>query len=215
MTALRQHFDDGARDAEFAFDGLIGVSIRAERDRFTAIAGLGQFALQYRRRLGLGEQSTFEVQSRRQIHIGVGGARIAIDTAMFATAIGIDGQIERQVRRLVTVDDALRPFVGDGSMQWLWRLVGAAPAIVEARAFDIDESRTRRHSRATTFARFAPGYCVKVIVIDHRGLRALESKQVALRERATLHPRRAACIALEASMPSSPSARAARRPACD
>jgi hypothetical protein len=65
MTALGQHLDDGARDAELAFDGLVNIGVAAERDGFTAVAGLGQLASQDRGRIGLGKQPALEVQARR------------------------------------------------------------------------------------------------------------------------------------------------------
>ena len=60
-------------------------------------------------------------------------------------------------------------------------------AVVESGALGIDKARRRRQRRATALARFATGG-ISVTVIDHREVRALESKRAA---RAAWHPHRA------------------------
>ena len=108
LSALK-HFENAPHDAVAPLD-------RADRDRCSvpiammrgAIAGLGQFALQRLRRIGLGEQLGLEIEPGRQAEKGVGRPRKAIDAAVLAAPIGIDRPVEADIRGFVPGDDAPR-----------------------------------------------------------------------------------------------------------
>ncbi len=105
MVGLGQHLDAAARDPPIALDRLIGIGVGPERDRPADIAALRQLLAQQHRRVGLGEQLALEIEPRRQIVIGVGRPREAIDAAMLAPAIRVDRAVEADVGRLVAGDD--------------------------------------------------------------------------------------------------------------
>ena len=107
MPRLGEHFDHGTRDAPFALDRLIAVGIRADRERSGFVAALRQFLSQEFRGIGFRKQPAFEIEPRRQIVERVRRAREAIDTAVFAAAIGIDRAVEADVGRFISRDDRL------------------------------------------------------------------------------------------------------------
>src|SRR5512135_1254102 len=57
--------------------------------------------------------------------------RITIDAAVLAAAIGIQRLIERQVRRIVTLDHALRLFHRHCCLEWRQRVACHTPAIID------------------------------------------------------------------------------------
>lgn len=81
MIAIVQHLQHVARDAQFAFDRLIGIGIAPQRDRLAAIAGPGQRLAQQIGSVGLGEQPGLEVQPRRQLQVRMRRARKAVNAA--------------------------------------------------------------------------------------------------------------------------------------
>ena len=107
MAALGEHFEDrrvirnGVRSA-----GTVGI--RAEVDRRTAIARLGELRAQQLGGVGLGKQPRFEIESRRQIEVAVRWPRVAVDAAVLAAAIRVDRLLERHVGRIVAADDRAR-----------------------------------------------------------------------------------------------------------
>src|SRR3546814_7400822 len=72
----------------------------------------GKLLAEQRCRIGFGEQPGFEIETRRQVVIGVGGTREAIDAAMFASPIGIDRLAEGDVGGIVAADDGAGAFDG-------------------------------------------------------------------------------------------------------
>src|SRR3546814_4482726 len=70
----------------------------------------GKLLAEQRCRIGFGEQPGFEIETRRQVVIGVGGTREAIDAAMFASPIGIDRLAEGDVGGIVAADDGAGAF---------------------------------------------------------------------------------------------------------
>ncbi|MNR35912.1 hypothetical protein D3C85_1537880 [compost metagenome] len=99
---------------------MIGIGVGTQVDRCALITAFAQLFFQHIGGVGLGDQPGFEIQPRRHVPIGVTGPCIAVDTAMLATAIGIDRAIKGQVRRVVAGDDGFRRFdthlgaLGDG-----------------------------------------------------------------------------------------------------
>jgi hypothetical protein len=63
MPAFGQHFQQRARQAELALDGLPAIGVAAERQRLTAIAGAGELTAQQLRRRRFGDESRFEIET--------------------------------------------------------------------------------------------------------------------------------------------------------
>lgn len=80
MPGLQHHFDQLPGQLELALDGLVGIGVDAQGDRLRHIARPGQFLAQQLRRIDLGEQAGFEVQSRGQVQVRMGRAREAVGT---------------------------------------------------------------------------------------------------------------------------------------
>ena len=110
VSIAQQHLQGAPGQLLFALNGLVGIGIGPQVDRCAAIAGLGQLLFQQGRGVALGDQLGFEIQPRGQVPIGVAGPRVAIDATVLATAIGVDGAVEGQVRRTVAGDDRLGRF---------------------------------------------------------------------------------------------------------
>src|SRR5690606_28505934 len=55
-----------------------------------------------------GDQPRFEIQPRREIQIGMARPGEAINAAVLATAVGVDGTIETDIGRTVVVDSRAR-----------------------------------------------------------------------------------------------------------
>lgn len=81
MLGFQHHFDQLARQLELAFDRLVRIGVDAQRDRLRHVTRLRQFLAQQLRRIGIGEQLGLEIQARRQIQIGMRGARKAVRAA--------------------------------------------------------------------------------------------------------------------------------------
>ena len=108
VARFEQQFEDRAGDAPALLDRLVGIGIGAERDRARFIAGARQRGVEQFGGVGLGEQAAFEVHAGRQVVIGVGRPREAVDAAMLAPAIGIDRAVEADVGRAVAGQDRAR-----------------------------------------------------------------------------------------------------------
>src|SRR5689334_14583110 len=119
MTCLDQQFDNRARDSPAFLDRLIRVGIGAHRDWAAFVPGAGQSRMEQLRRLGFHEQTGLEIHAGRQVVIGVGRPREAIDAAMLATSIGVDRAVKPDVRRAVAGQDRLRMLYRDGGSP-LW-----------------------------------------------------------------------------------------------
>ena len=130
MVRLRQHFEDRSRDAPLPFDRLIRIGICPKRDRLRLVAGLGEFLCQQRRSIGLGVEFGFEIEPRRMPEIAMARARIAVDAAMLAAAVGIDRAVERDVGAVVARDDRLGGVLENFRLKGLQQ-TEAFPAVVE------------------------------------------------------------------------------------
>ena len=118
-------------DAEVTLDRLIWIGVRAERQRTDPVTGLPEFAPQQVRRLRLGHDLGLEVEAGREPQVLVARPREAVDAAVLAAAIGVDGPVERDVRRVVPGDDRLRPVDDDFRRNALGRGIARIPPVVE------------------------------------------------------------------------------------
>ena len=132
MAGRLQHLEDLAHDPVALLDRLVGIGIGADRHGLRLIAGLGELALEQLRRVRLGEQPRLEIDAGRQAHIGMGRPREAVGAAVLAAAIGVDRPVEGDVRRLVGGDDPAAACSSCTSVRKRRKVVGRAPAVVEA-----------------------------------------------------------------------------------
>ena len=72
--------------------------------------GLRQFASQQISGIGFGEELGFKIQAGRKAEVSVGRASETIDATMLTTAIGINGDAEGEVRRLVVAENGFGGF---------------------------------------------------------------------------------------------------------
>src|SRR3546814_12702311 len=73
--------------------------IGAQRDGLGLVGLARQLLAQQRRRLRLGDDLGLEVEARRVAEPGMARPREAVDAAVLAAAVGIDGEIGRASRR--------------------------------------------------------------------------------------------------------------------
>ncbi len=133
MAVALEHFEDATHDLALALDRLIGIGVGADGDGPRHIAGGGELAFQQLRRVGLCEQPGLEIDARREPEIGVGRPGKAIDAAVLAPPIGIDGAIERDVRRIIAGDDLAGAVDGHRCLERR-QLLEVLPAVVEGDA---------------------------------------------------------------------------------
>ena len=138
MPCLGQHLEHPAGHLQPALQRLVGVRVRAERNRPADVARPRQLLLQQPGGILLDEYLGLEVEPGRQAQMAVARAGVAIDAAVLAAAIGVDRLVERYVRQVVVRDDRACP-VGE-QLRRRSRLVGqrleAAPAVVERLALE-------------------------------------------------------------------------------
>ena len=89
MPRFDHHLQYLTRDPVGALNGLIGIGIGTNRNSINLIARLSQSRAQQLCRIWLGKQPRLKIQPRRKVMIRMARPRIAIDAAMFTTAIGI------------------------------------------------------------------------------------------------------------------------------
>ena len=161
MRTFRQHLDHGARDAKPALDRLVRVGGRPDVERARLVRAAGEGLAQLLGGVDLGDDARFEVEARRQVEVAVRRASEAIDAAVFAAAIGVDREIERQVRRVVAGQDRTDPllddrgFRADGLFGCL--LFKRAPAVVDRLGLAAGKAVLDRPDGAPTFLRPARG----------------------------------------------------------
>ena len=101
MAGAVQHLEDRAGDAVLALDRLVGVGDGAERDVLRHVARVGQLPLQQLGGVDLGVELGLEVEAGRVAEVAVRGPGEAIDAAVLAAAIGVDGLVEADVGAVV------------------------------------------------------------------------------------------------------------------
>ena len=106
LVELRAHFEDRARDLQLALDRLVRVGVHADDELFAAVSGPRKLLAQQLRRIHFREDARFEVDARRKVAVGVGGAGEAIEATMLASAVRIERLRKSDVRRIVVRDDA-------------------------------------------------------------------------------------------------------------
>ena len=79
MLVTQQYLQRLARQALFAFDGLVGVGVNAQGDGLRYVAGLLQLLFEALGQVGLGDQACFKIDARRQVPVGMTRSGEAVD----------------------------------------------------------------------------------------------------------------------------------------
>ncbi|ALP40116.1 hypothetical protein WL1483_697 [Aeromonas schubertii] len=85
---------------------LVGIGIGADADHPGPVGGASKLGAQQLGGVAFGEDPRLEVEARGELQVGVAGAGIAVDAAVLAPLIRIDGGIEGHIGRAVVADDA-------------------------------------------------------------------------------------------------------------
>ncbi len=157
VPRLVQQLQHRTRQAQPAFDRLVGVGDGADGDRPRPVAAGAQRGAQALGGVDLGHQPGLEVQAGRPAEIGVRWPCVAVDAAVLAAAVRVQRDLEADVRRVVLAQDAAGVFLDDLGRQRLRRLAGLGvqrpPAIVESLAHVALEAVGDRPGRAASLQR--------------------------------------------------------------
>ena len=129
----RQDLENLAGDPPGPLHRLIGIGIGAKRNDLASVAGRAQLLREKPGGVRLEEQLGLEVEARREPEIGMGRPREAIDAAMLAAAIGVDGAVEGDVGRAVAGNHLPRRIGRERGPERRQGFSGSAvaPAVVE------------------------------------------------------------------------------------
>ena len=97
MIEFGKYREDAPHDPPVFLDRLIGIGICANRNRRRDISFRRKLRPQDFGRIGAGNQPGLEIEARRKAEVGVARAGKAIDAAILAAAIGIDGKVKGNV----------------------------------------------------------------------------------------------------------------------
>ena len=106
MAVGQHHFQQLASEAIALLDGLIGIGIGANEDGLWLIGRFGKLPAQQVGCIAFGKQLALEIETGGELQIGMAGSGIAVDAAVFAPLIGVDGATKGDIRRAVVADDA-------------------------------------------------------------------------------------------------------------
>ena len=134
MRALLQQLENPTCQPQPTFDRLVGIGVRPEGDRCRPVTARAELAPQQGDRVGLVEELRLEVAAGGQPEPCVGRARIAVDAAVLASPVGVDGAIEGHVRRHVARDHPparVHLEAGRRAPDLVERCIERAPAVVD------------------------------------------------------------------------------------
>jgi len=129
MAEPIQDIENAAGNAEFSFDRLIGIGVRAHRDRPWLIVGRGELLFQKLGGVWLRKQLRFKIESRREPLVGVGRTREAVDAVVLTASVWIDRAVKRNVGRVVARNNRTGLLERDLGRERR-RFVERAPAVV-------------------------------------------------------------------------------------
>ena len=108
IAELGEHREAASRDAELALDRLIHVGDAGQTQHLRLPAARRErFAQQLGRAL-LHQDARLEVEPGGESEVLVGRARVAVDAAVLAPAVGVQAGVEAHVGTVVVGDDAAR-----------------------------------------------------------------------------------------------------------
>lgn len=173
LAALGHHFEAAAGDAEFALDGLVAIGDAGHRDRFAPPAFFGEFAAEEFGRIVLGEDDGLEVEAARHAEVFVSGAGVAVDAAVLATPVGVDGPLHREVGGIDGVDEGFGA-VGENARFDLFAAGGFGVHLIEVFAQDVEADGFEAVAGVDAGAAATGGTCGEsvfegVVVRGHEG----------------------------------------------
>ncbi len=134
MVEAVQHLQHLPGQGQGAVHRLVGIGVGTERDLARDVARASQLPFQQPGDLRLEGEPGLEVEPRRIAKIGVARPRVAVDAAMLAAAIRVEGAVEAEVGAGVARDGAPAEVGGQGGRhRWRRCLLNrdAVPAVVE------------------------------------------------------------------------------------
>ncbi len=142
VAKLVQHLQQATCDLFRSFRRLIGVGIDAQGQGARLVFRVGQFLAQRLCSIGLAKDTRLEIEAGRQVEIGVGRSRKAIDASVLAALVRIDRFIEPDIGRIVGRDDLANRIYAQDGLSPLQRFVFLKrPAVVDLVAVGIAEAR--------------------------------------------------------------------------
>ena len=109
MPVGKQCSENPPRDRETFLRWLVGVGVGAHGNGRTHVARMVEGLFKARDDVSLVEDLRFEIESGRQVQVGMRRPREAVDTTVLATLVRVDRLVERDVRRGIRRDEVLRP----------------------------------------------------------------------------------------------------------
>jgi len=106
VAGFLQHFQHPPGQAQTPFHGLVGVRVGAQGQGAAAVARLGQGLGKQGRGLRLVADHGLEIQTGGEPQPGVAGPGIAVDAAVLAAPVGVEGLVKGQIGRVVVAQDA-------------------------------------------------------------------------------------------------------------
>src|ERR1051326_8170438 len=132
MTGAFEDLEDCPGPFHAPLYRLVRMGVGTERDGLAEVAWTRELGLQHFRGVGLVEETRLEVEAGGKAHVGMAWTRVAVDTTVCASAIGIDGLLEWDIRRVVGADDRPRPIGLERRRNALGHLV-LVPTVVDLR----------------------------------------------------------------------------------
>ena len=105
---VEKDLEAAPRQAEAPLDWLIAIGVARKRATISAPSAVTGVLRAGARRVWLDEDPGLEVEASAEAQILVARARVAVDAAVLAAAIGIDRAVEADIGRGVAGDDAPR-----------------------------------------------------------------------------------------------------------
>jgi hypothetical protein len=97
LAAVGEDLQALAGDLHFVFDGLVDVGDGGHDDGFGFPFGVGEFVLEEVGGVGFGHELGFEIEAGGEAEIFVVGSGEAVDAAVLAAAVGVEGPVEGDV----------------------------------------------------------------------------------------------------------------------
>ena len=173
MVGAVQNLQHRAGYSVLALDRLIGIGDGAQGDEFRHIARIAELPLQQLGGVDLGVKLGLEIEPGGVAKVAMRRPGKAVDAAVLAAAIGIDGLLEADVRAVVAGDDALGHLAIYVGLERR-KLRQAFPAVVEGLAqlaFEAPDTVGARPAAATQL-RLDNGAISPAALVRHRhGLR--------------------------------------------
>lgn len=128
VAEIEQHFEASTSELEFAFDGLVAVGDAGATENLRLPFGRGEGFAEEFGSVVLDENFRFEIKAGGETEVFVRGTCEAVNTAVLAAAVGVDGGGERSEVGFVGGDD-VSGAVGKKLSERMW--LGGAWIVIE------------------------------------------------------------------------------------